>query len=435
MLEAVFPTRWFRAAAALAIVSVALAAQAPVPRTDPLFDDIDEIMTELSMISGLKVLSPVQYSRIPKNEVKPFLEQRVKEVVKPEEIRAEEAALKKLGFVPQDFNLEKTTLDLMSEQAAAFYDYRKKKLFMIGAGEDTIQHSALVHELAHALADQHYHLEKFIEHAEKNDDSSLARLAVMEGQATWLMSEYLTRRTGQSLRDSPVLVKMMSRAGEASAGQFPVFDRAPLYLRETLIFPYTQGMLFQHAVIEKMDKTGFSVVFRKPPSNTQQILHPEKYLENVKAARPALPALETQRRYRGFTDGELGELDHSILLRQYAGEEAAAALAPEWRGGYFRMLEGRRGTRTVLLYASEWSGPEHAQKFFELYQKVLAGKWKKYDVDSHDEASVSGRGDDGFFVLRCEGTRVSSAEGLESPAELREGGRRVSQVRVSAELH
>ena len=80
----------------------------------------------------------------------------------------------------------------MSEQAAAFYDFRKKKLFMIDAGEDLLQHSALVHELAHALADQHFHLEKFIDHGSKNDDTSLARLAVMEGQATWLMSEYLT---------------------------------------------------------------------------------------------------------------------------------------------------------------------------------------------------------------------------------------------------
>ncbi len=421
----------FRGTALAAGIALFVSAAAPAApsKPDPLFAEVDEIMAELSRISGLKMLSPVRCERIPKSEVKAFLQQRVKEVVKPEEIRAEEAALKKLGFVPPDFDLEKTTLDLLSEQAAAFYDFRKKKLFMIDSGEDMIQHSALVHELAHALADQHFRLEKFMGRGEKNDDSALARLAVMEGQATWLMSEYLTRRTGQSLRDSPVLVKMMSRAGDVSTGQFPVFDRAPLYLRESLLFPYTQGMLFQNAVIEKMDLAGFSEVFRRPPSNTQQILHPDKYFARLKPTRPELPRPPEARRYREYTDGEIGELDHSVLLRQYAGEEAAAATAPEWRGGFFRLLESRsrdasgRPARSVLQYASEWSGPEQARRFFELYQKVLAGKWKKYEVDSRGDDSVSGRGDDGYFVLRRDGARVSSLEGLESPEEARAGFR------------
>jgi hypothetical protein len=437
-----FPTKLSRITLPVAFLALAFGAQAPAParQADPLFGEIDEIMGELTKISGLKALAPVPCRRIPKGEVKGFLEQRVKEAVKPEEIRAEEVALKKLGFVPQDFDLKKTTLDLLSEQAAAFYDFSKRKLFMIDSGAGEVQHSALVHELAHALADQHFHLQKFVNHAGKNDDSSLARLAVMEGQATWLMSEYLTRRTGQSLKDSPVLVKMMSRVGEGPGGDFPVFDHAPLYLRETLLFPYTYGMLFQHAVVEKLGQAAFGEVFRRPPTNTQQILHPEKYLGKVKAQRPRPPELTARRKYRGFTDGELGELDHAILLRQYAGEEAAAATAPEWRGGYFRVLESRRGrrpdgsARTVLVYASEWSGPEQARRFFELYQKVLAGKWKRYEVDASGSDRIAGRGDDGYFLLRRQGSRVSSLEGLESLAEAREPAVAV-EARVVREIH
>lgn len=398
----------------------ARAAAAP-GADDQVFTAISEIMDELSRITGLKPLTPVRYDTIPKKDVKPFLEQRVKEAVKPEEILAEEAALKKIGFVPQDFDLKKTEIELMSEQAAAFYDFRKKKLFMIDAGSDLIQHSALVHELAHALADQHFHLEKFIDRGSKNDDTSLARLAVMEGQATWLMSEYLTQRTGQSLKDAPVLVKMMSRMNDVSTGQFPVFDKAPLYLRETLLFPYTQGMLFQHAVVEKLDKGAFTEVFRRPPTNTQQILHPARYFENPKPVRPALPVFENRHGYRTFTDGELGELDHGILLRQYATEDDASAIAPEWRGGFFRLFENKHGgagsSRMVLAYASEWSGPEPAQKFFTLYQKVLAGKWKKYEVEKKTDDTVAGQGDDGYFVLRRDGARVTSLEGLESPED------------------
>ncbi len=390
-------------------------------RAESPFAEIDEIMAELSKITGLAQLKKVEYARIGKAEVKQFLEERVKEAVKPEEIRAEELVLRKFGFVPEDFDLKKTMIDLLSEQAAAFYDYRKKKLFLIDSSADFVQHTALVHELAHALADQHFHLEKYVDRAAKEDDSSFARLAVMEGQATWLMSEYLTQRTGQSLKDSPVLLKLMSRATEVAGGQYPVFDRAPLYLRETLLFPYAQGLLFQHTVIEKLDKAGFAEVFRRPPVSTQQILHPEKYFAGIRPVRPPLPKLEYSGAWRTFTDGDIGELDHAILLKQYAAEESAG-LSASWKGGYYRLLENKADKRMALVYASEWADEAAAAKFFELYRKVLQGKWKTFAVESEAERALAGRGDDGYFLVSREGARVSSLEGMSAPLRARTAG-------------
>ena len=120
-----------------------------------------------------------------------------------------------------------------------------------------------------------------------------------------------------------------------------------------------------------------------------------------------------------FTDGELGELDNSILLRQYASDQEAAAVAPEWRGGNFRLFARKHHPpdwrQMVLAYASEWSGPAQARKYFELYQKVLAGKWKTFEVTSRSADVVAGRGDDGYFLLRLDGARVTSLEGLPEP--------------------
>ena len=76
----------------------------------------------------------------------------------------------------------------------------------------------LAHELSHALADQNFNLARFIRQGRKSDDGASARLAVMEGQATWLMSEFLARKTGQSLKNSPSLVAMMSNLSENGAG-------------------------------------------------------------------------------------------------------------------------------------------------------------------------------------------------------------------------
>ena len=79
-----------------------LYARAAAPAgEDQVFTAISEIMDELARITDRSRWPRFVTTRSPKKDVKPFLEERVKEAVKPEEIRAEEAALKKLGFVPR----------------------------------------------------------------------------------------------------------------------------------------------------------------------------------------------------------------------------------------------------------------------------------------------------------------------------------------------
>src|ERR1043166_9845630 len=179
---------------------------------------------------------PVPCGFISRDKINTFLNQRVKEVAKPDEIRAEELTLKKFGLVPEDFDLAKSTVDLMTEQAAAFYDYDKKKLFITESTPSETQEPVLAHELSHALADQSFNLAKFIRQGRKSDDGATARLAVMEGQATWMMSEFLAHKVGQTLKGSPNLVTMMSTMSEGGGGQYPVFDNSPLYLRLSLVF-------------------------------------------------------------------------------------------------------------------------------------------------------------------------------------------------------
>src|SRR6202022_1952421 len=264
-------------------------ARAQSSSASELCGQAGKIASELATISGLKLRHAVPCDFITKEKVNEFLKKRVKQAAGPEELRAEELTLKKFGLVPPDFNLAESTVDLLTEQAAAFYDYDKKKLFITETTSAETQEPVLAHELSHAIADQNFNLGKYIRQGRKSDDGATARMAVMEGQATWLMSEYLARKTGQSLKDSPALVSMMSSMSESGAGQYPIFESAPLYLRTTLVFPYTKGMLFQHAVFQRDGAASFAEVFQKPPLSTQQILHAEKYFEGVKPTEPALP--------------------------------------------------------------------------------------------------------------------------------------------------
>jgi hypothetical protein len=402
------------------LLAAALAAQPPVQDDrQRLFHEIETILADLQEITGLKPLKAVPHEFIARAQVKEFLEQRVKEEIKPEELRAEELTLKKFGFVPGDFDLKQTTIDLFTEQAAAFYDYRKKRLYVLDSASEGLQEVALVHELAHALADQHFNLAKYILHANESDDGAMARMAVMEGQASWLMAEYMARRMGMSLKTSPAIVSTMSAQMGAAAGQYPVFDGAPLYQRESLLFPYTKGMLFQQAVIEKDGQAAFARVFERPPASTQQILHPEKYFAGENPSNPPVPAVPDQGEYRTLAEGSIGEFDHTILLQQYAGQQAADSVAIRWKGGSYRLLEHKKDGRTVLAYSSDWVDRAAAREYFGLYRKLLRGKWKTMEVSMEEGERLAGRGDDGYFDLRLTGDRVTCLQGLASPGEAR----------------
>src|SRR5215471_12069501 len=376
-----------------------------------IFEEIGTDMRELTEITGLKSQRKVPFDLITKDQVNDFLKDRVHEATTPQDLRIEELGLKKFGFVPQNFDLAKTTVDLLTEQAAAFYDYHKKKLYITDWAPSGMRQAALVHELAHALADQHFHLERFIKQGRDDDDLSMARTAVMEGQATWLMSEAIERRAGQSLKGSARSVETMSRAMEGNGGDYPVFDAAPLYFRRTLVFPYTQGMLFQNAMCERLEQDAFVQVFRKPPVSTQQILHPTKYFDSVTPTRPALPKFHG-RGYKRLVSGTVGELDHAILIEQFLDERCARELAPHWRGGLYALDENRDDHRVVLSYAVEWDDADWARRFFVAYQDVLRKKWRTMEVASSADGMVTGRGDDGYFVVRQEGAVVRSLEGL-----------------------
>ena len=425
-------------AAALLFLAFPAALPAQDARAgDSVFDRIDSLMAQLSEITGLKVRRRVEYAVIPRSRLKEFLERRIREEIDPEQIRVEELLLKKLGFVPEDFHLKETMLALYEEQAAALYDFRKKKLFLLDSTDGPLQRTALVHELAHALADQHFRLDKFIDKANKNDDGALARMAVMEGQATWLMTEFMARRMGESLADSRELVDLMSRMTGASMGRFPVLDRVPLYVRQSLLFPYTSGLEFQHAVFERLGRKAFAQVFRNPPRSTRQVLHPEKYFEPDELPPPKLPRISGG--YKKTAEGTLGEFDFAVWLQQYGSDDLVRSLAPEWRAGKYQLWEARDGGgASILVHGSVWAGEEAARRFFEFYRRVLEGKWDRVAFETDGAGGYSGRGGHGRFFVRRIGRAVYAVEGLRKddrvrkwPQPQRSGARR-RKVTVAA---
>src|SRR5688572_23359600 len=83
-------------------------ALTPGPTVASPFAGIEEAVAQLSKITGLKSIKKVPHDTITKAQFKLYLEETIKDQVKPEELRAQELALKKLGLVPPAFNLMST---------------------------------------------------------------------------------------------------------------------------------------------------------------------------------------------------------------------------------------------------------------------------------------------------------------------------------------
>jgi hypothetical protein len=381
----------------------------------PSAETVTRILGQISEITGLKLKHPVPMSTFTKEEWRRWVDDRVRESAKPEEILVEEKAMKMFGFLPPDFDLRAATVDLMTEQAAAVYDQRKKRMiFVQGATSEEMEDAVLVHELSHALADQHFDMRRFLEKGPRSDESESARMAVVEGQAMWIMIEAMLNRSGQSLtKNSAVLEAMLPSMGKMAASQYPVFEKSPLYMKESLLFPYSAGLAFQQAVIDKLGRDGIAAVLRDPPKNTQQVLHPEKYLAHEPVvAGVELPEFDGRTRMKKLTEGDVGEFDFHVLFQQYASRKDADEVAPAWRAGRFELLEEKGTKHPVLRWAVLWASPESAHRALSLYLKAMEKKsqglqWTRQGVDGSE-----GSNQYGSFRIDVVGSRLEGVEGL-----------------------
>jgi hypothetical protein len=413
---------FFRTARVLSLLSLLSAAsnfaQEVAPPKDlaavPSAEQISRILGQISEITGLKLKCQVPMSTLSKEQWRRWVEDRLQESAKPAEIKVEETAMKMFGFLPQDFDLRASTVDLMSEQAAAVYDHKKKRMiFVQGAAPDEMEDAVLAHELSHALADQHFDMGRFLEKGPRSDESESARMAVVEGQAMWIMMEVMLNRSGQSLtKDSAALQLLLPSMGKMAASQYPVFEKSPLYLKQSLLFPYSAGLLFQQAVIDKLGREAFAAVLRDPPKNTQQVLHPAKYLAHEAVASVDLPEFAGRNKAKKLTDGDVGEFDVHVLFEQYGSKKDADEVAPAWRAGRFELLEVKAGKHPVLRWAVLWATPESAHKALALYLMVMEKKSLDLKWTRRAAEAAEGSNQQGAFRIQVEGSRLEAVEGL-----------------------
>jgi len=411
----------YAVAAVAALLLSAAPARPQVPSqasTNRVLAKIDEMIVDVERIMGLKALAPIPRSMLAREQINELVSGRMNEESSHDDINKEERFLELFGFVDQKFDLAQEVVNTFTEQATALYDYKTKQLYLSTWTPDDMQEFALVHELAHAIADQHFDLGKYVDKS-KSADGDLARSAVIEGQASWVMTEWVMLQTGRSLLDNGLLAAAAAGASRYEVAEYPVFSSQPLYLREAMLFPYAQGMIFQQRVIERYGPQGFDQVFRTPPASTQQVLNPESYFTERVPSEPKLPRF----RLRGFkraSRGDVGQFDHAVLIEQHINENASERIAPLWRGGRYEIWANEDDSRAILRYASDWADADAAKTYFDAYRRVLRSKWEHIEISNRSRARLEGSSDNGRFIVTLEGTSVTSLEGLPADYKARD---------------
>ena len=368
----------------------------------------------MSQITGLPIKGPLKKQVISRPEIEKYLTQNLHEEMTPAEIHAQEALVRAFGLVSRDFNLEKFLISFYTEQAAGFYDPKRKTMFIADWIPPETQTMVLSHELTHALQDQSWDLENFLHAARDDDDATAARQAVVEGYATAAMMQQVAG--GVDLGQLPSIAPLMEMVVHQQFEEFPAFSHAPYFFRMQALFPYVQGMGFIQAGLQLGGWKELKELFEHPPEATRQIFEPETYFHHQAFPRIALahpPALDGRGRPRVFSENAMGELGYYCLLGQLISEDEAATLGPRCLRTEYLLYERSGGNDYTLVARTRWTSPETSLAFFRDYHTILARKYPELSTDTRSSADVFiASAANGVTLLLRKGDECEWAEGV-----------------------
>ncbi len=342
-----------------------------------------EIEATTSQLRGLEFLKPVDYQTLARKDVKAVIQRKINEQYSEAEFEAIRRGYVALGLLPEGFDLKQTYIDLLGEQIAAFYDQHTHQLFMFDdVALDNAQNRVILsHELVHALQDQHFTLRNLPLELKNNDDRVIATTALLEGDATMIMNDFMMGEAS---------MKTVLDTATALLGQnYEQLQKAPRLLRDTLIFPYLDGLKFCMALQERRGSEGVNEAYKRLPTSSTQILHPEKYFANEEPL-PVLWENLTWNQLQPMADNVLGELGTRILLQEWSEEALGRVAAQGWRGDRYLIFEvnpkaQKESAKMALVWRSIWQGPMEQSRFANTAKAMWAKRYGAKVVDPESD--------------------------------------------------
>jgi hypothetical protein len=348
-----------------------------------LKDMVHRMMPVVAEATGLTFKREPLVLRRSRAQVRDYVIHKFDEDLPPHDLAGLQSALRLFGLIPDSLQLRSTLVDLLTEQIAGYYDPDSNALYIPDDIQPSQMRIVVSHELVHALQDQYVRLDSIITQRHANDRRSAAQ-AVLEGQATIAQIPVLMPEQKPDTFPRGWFWKMRTVMAQQQA-QMKEFARAPLWLREGLVFPYLGGADF----VVWFRRKYFASVLDSMPRSTEQILHPERFAEHDEPTELVFAAGQPDA--VRWEDG-LGEFETRLLFQQHLGDEVAAAnLATGWDGDRYQVLGANSD---ALVWYTVWDDVTAAGRFVGGLQRA----WGKRRADGRTgrraeikQLTVSGR--------------------------------------------
>ena len=360
------------------------------PSPEELMKLVDMLMDKVSATRGLKFKEPVNKVVSTQDDIRKMLLEDLEDPEVLKQIDGEGKMLSKLGLFPENFDYQKFMIDLYLDQLGGCYVPSTKTIHIAAWMPPESQESIFAHELTHALQDQYFDLASLREGEECNSDTSIAITSIIEGEATFIMLEFMLKDMGMSISDLPNL-SMVQFMEFMPSSDSEILKAAPAILVETLNFPYLYGTDFFMAFLRERGWKRVSDLYSTLPKSTEQIIHPEKYLSQNKD-NPVKIDLKSPESVlgKGWTNintDVLGEFFFKILFREFTTRGTATIASQGWGGDQIQVLE--KGATVIIVMMTAWDSAKDGQEFFKAYKEVIEKKYSSERVvDSSDTHSL-----------------------------------------------
>jgi hypothetical protein len=362
------PTPGASSEAALTCDETVTGSPAVSDENDPNAPVYDAIEAQVQDLRSIDPTTPVARGTFDQAGLCAYLRTSFREDNPPDLIVGTERLYKHLLLMPEDASLAQLYLDLLTSQVAGLYDDDDKRMYVVTAdgGIGPAEEITYAHEFTHALQDQRFNLKQLMGEEFDQSDRQMARAALVEGDATLLMSLWAQQNlTAAELGEVASTVDPASQA---------VLERMPAILKDPLLFPYTQGVnLALAAFTQGGGYAGVDALFANPPASTEQVLHPEKLEAREAPVAVTFPddlAAPLGDGWKVSLQDTLGELLLGIVLKE-GGAEATLDAAAGWGGDRIALVEGPNGEVAVVLNTA-WDTAADADEFMTALDSTAA---------------------------------------------------------------
>lgn len=336
----------------------------PHPAEQALLDDL---MRTAEEVRELRFTRPVEVQI----EDSVAIAESLLSQITDEDVQEAKSLYTALGLLRPEVNLRRLFEEVLGEQVLGYYDPKAGRMVvrddvvasLASGGEAGSQTKlVLIHELVHALQGQRLGLDQ--NHDKKRDtDADNAYRALVEGDATLAMLGHHARAQG--------LPMSMITASLASTGAMLDTDAlmsgeklkdAPAILRVTLVAPYLRGLQLMASVYNRGGWKAVNRAHRRPPTTTEQVLHPEKFLRHERAVRIKMPRLNALHAagFRKVHEDTIGELELGVYLGQKSASQVDDVAAAGWGGDRLRIY--KRKKRRAVIWFTVWDTVQDAKE-------------------------------------------------------------------------